>query len=183
MNISEPAAVEQQRAVPRGLFARSLACACLMLMALASRDLAAQEVAVTFLPGEVTKEVPMPRFATTIRITTPPNICNWPTVDRVRNSFSTDAAELALRLAQMESFGTASLTNIVGSMNAFTGISPIRLSAGTSMPVPPPSETNISLPFMSQCLEVDTARASVNELRRIIRAYLGMPPPTRLIQN
>ena len=184
MNISEPAAVEQQRAVPRGLFARSLACACLMLMALASRDLAAQEVAVTFLPGEFTKEVPMPRAGTSFRITPQPTICGWPTTEQIRSRISSmNAATLLTVLRNMESH-SQSLPGIYvhwGMQQLGLGVNFIGSgSANWTFPVavPPPSQTNISQPFLIQCVEVDTARAGVNELRRIIRAYLGMPPPT-----
>ena len=188
MNISEPAAVEQQRAVPRGLFARSLACACLMLMALASRDLAALQLAVTFQPGEFTKEVPMPRVDDVYNVamvTTPAYICFWPSIDEVRSNISgMSASLLTSKLAQMESVGTGDGGSIVRAMNESTGPggNGVRLNfGGNNNPVPvwiPPSRTILSLPVLFSCVDIDTARVWVNELRRIIRAYLGMPPPT-----
>ena len=184
MKISEPAAVERQRAVPRRFAARSLACACLMLMAFASRDLAAQDVAVTFLPGEFTKEVPMPRAATSFRITPQPTICGWPTTEQIRSRISSmNAATLLTVLRNMESQGQGSPGIFVHSGMQQLGLGVSFIGSGSAtwtfpVAVPPPSQTNISLPVMTGCLEVATALAGTNEIRRIIRAYLGMPPPT-----
>ena len=187
MNISEPAAVEQQRAVPRGLFARSLACACLMLMALASRDLAAQGAmaAVTFQSGEFTKEVPMPRFATQFGITLPPYVCQWPTTDAMRSRISSmNGARLWTVLGQMEyqarQVHASEAIPIIMAMDVLMGPGVVRSAKpgpGQSyfyVAVPPPSQTNISLPVLIGCLEANTARAGLHELFRIIRAYLGM---------
>ena len=188
MKISEPAAVERERAVPRRFAARSLACACLMLMALASRDLAAQAkpapVAVTFGPGEFTKEVPMPRAATEFLITPQPYICGWPTTEQIRSRISSmNAATLNAVLWQMEGHRMGGGQQVYGQMQQlglvvqFIGPGSAN-SAFFPVAVPPPSQTNISLPLLTGCLEIATALAGTMEIRRIIRAYLGMPPPT-----
>ena len=142
---------------------------------------AAQNVAVTFLPGEMTKEVPRPTSATVYRITTPPFVCAWPQPDQMRNRIeSMNAASLTSTLEKMESYGTASGENIVLAMNAFAG-SGSYLFTGTDFLLTLIALNDIVVntkSFTPGCLNVESARASVNELRRIIRAYLGISPPT-----
>ena len=164
-------------AVLHSVAARSLGWACLMLMALASRDLAAQPVVVNFQPGEVNKEVPMPRFASEILTTTLGHVCAWPTIDEVRSRISSmDAATLASSLGQMES--SAKSSNYGLAMFAIMGQNSTYEFRGRPVPLPPPSQTKVTITVASACVDFDTARAGVNELRRIIRAYLGLPPPT-----
>jgi hypothetical protein len=186
-----------RRARP-ALSARSLGCACLILIAFAPQIAMAQTpgtlrlISVTLPPGERTTSIQAPRDASfVVALRTPLHVCGVPyTVGEIERRIAywdrQPAPGLQGALSRMESYGTSSGGAIVNAFAIFTGL-PV-LGSG--------SQTGISYQggqvnftqaqlaggpfthtFRAGCHTVDEARTILNEIRRGIRAYLGMPAP------
>ena len=187
MKISEPAAMAQERAVLRGFAARSLGYACLIAVALASQDAVAQTppIEVRLLPGETTRTLVAPSQAgfSVLYVASEEYVCNLPTAARINDLLQTwaRAGSLQQTLTSLESRVTATSASIGqayqeligGSSRAPYGI----FSSETERFTIPLGNTGYTFTFAANCLTVPEARAGINDIRRIVRAYLGLPAP------
>ena len=191
MRIFPATLAERARVSARISAARRLGFASLILLALLSRDALAQkpgafDVTVTLLPGETAKTIVAPTgaFVHVAFVASEEYLCNLPTAAQTNAQLANLAAfgRLQSVLTLMESAGTASAGGIQNAFGALFPASKLiasRFSRGSEqfsnsqMVNGPYTHT-----FAADCLTVPEARAGVNEIRRIMRAHLGLPAPT-----
>jgi len=176
-----PFAAPDIAAVPptlRAFSVRRLGYACLILIALVSRDAVAQTtVEVTLKAGEYNPSVPVaPGTPYSIRIIAPGLLCSWPSASAVQSAIS------ATDEARLKSF--ESLDNPGWAMNTLLG-SPDNLSGPVvwvqtvthqaTLPLNTPSQ---DIRVRADCVTLEEARSVILPIRRVIRARLGLPPPT-----
>lgn len=179
------------RRIRLSLSASCLRYAGLVLVAFLSRDAVAQTgttMEVTYQPGEFSKSVSVPRiYSTGVTIHTPGYICSWPTPDQIKVRLAAGAGLLTQRLNQMEGYGSAGARDIVLAMNVIMGVQvngladPVGIVSGGHIG----SDRTGNVPsggylhtFARRCVDEQAARAGLFEIRRLIRAYLGLPAPT-----
>ena len=191
MKIAEPAAMAQERAVLRGFAARSLGYACLIAVALASQDAVAQTppIEVRLLPGETTRTLVAPSAPSfnVLYVASEVYVCNLPTAATINDQLLTDArfGRLLRKLGFVEGVLTTSDASIGRAFaqvdSGSGGLSPSN-SVFSSQPLTFVQDrlgnTGTTHTVRSNCLTVPEARAGINEIRRIIRAHLGLPAPT-----
>lgn len=186
MRISQPTAVEQKRAIPRALAAPGLVCAFLVLVAFPFQHAIAQTtLSVTLQPGQATTTVQAPRNNTfAVSYSAPLHLCNLPpTAASINAQLSALAGkgELPQALTRIENFGTASADSIAQAFAVLTAVEPRKMAySGSTQSFSQAQLTGgpITHTFATACLNVDEARALLNEIRRGIRAALGMPAPS-----
>ncbi len=183
MKTTEPANIERQRAMPRTCSARSFGYACLILIALVSRDAVAQAIVVTLEPGEYERSIAMAGSGTrSIDLRTPGHICNWPSMEELRASLSTI---FTVHVERLEAFGSATGADIVQAMNVIVGQignigapgRPVYLFTGGTRVLPPEASGTRAETFAVRCLDLANARIGLFQIRRWARANRGMPAP------
>lgn len=187
------------------LLARSLGYACLILIALAPRHAMAQTSAATsqpprtysisLSPGESTTSMRAPRDAAfRVSLTTPEYLCGLPyTVGAIERRVAYWAAQTApgLRLqdtlSRMENYGAGTGAAIANAFAVFLGVPASGSSNSTAIYYTGGTATFTQTQlaggpythaFRTDCHTVDEARTILNEIRRGVRAYLGLPAPT-----
>ena len=158
------------------------------VIALLPREAAAQSpITVTLLPGETTQTLVAPNSLTfDVRyVASEEYVCNLPTAAMINGRIVTTARDgrLQAALTSLESRGTATGASIGQSYAQFfgAGISPTGgafSSETVTISQKALGNTGYTHTFRTNCLTVPEARAGINDMRRIIRAYLGLPAPT-----
>lgn len=186
MRISEPATVEQERALPRTFSARSIGYACLMLIALVSRDVVAQTtIDVTLQPGEFSKTIQAPGTATfTVRYRNPIYLCNWPTTNQMKIAIESAMSQgsLAQRLSEMERRNGASGEAIADTLNALSGYQGAFNGKDQEFTQQQLAAGPFTYTFMNRCISVEEARTGIGEILQVIRSYLGLPGTPQIQQ-
>ncbi len=186
------ATAEQNPASPRISSARRLGYVCLVLMALVSRDAFAQkpgaiDVTVTLLPGETARTIVAPTggsFVGVALIASEEHLCNLPSAAQINAQLANLAAfgRLQAVLTLMEGAGTASagaIQQAFGVLFPANKLIASRFSRGTEeFSISQMVDGPHTLTFASNCLTATEAKTAINDIRRIIRAHLGMPAPT-----
>ena len=158
------------------------------VIALLPREAAAQSpITVTLLPGETTQTLVAPSSLTfdVLYVASEEYVCNLPTAATLNDRLQSAArgGRLQATLTSLEARGTASAASIGQTYAQLVGagISPnggafssqtVTISQKTL------GNTGYTHTFRTSCLTVPEARAGINDMRRIIRAYLGLPAPT-----
>jgi hypothetical protein len=160
----------------------------MIVIALLPREAVAQSpITVTLRPGQTTQTLVAPNTPhfDVLYVASEEYVCNLPTAATLYDRLLTAARENRLQgtLTALEMRGTASAAAIgqtyarlVGTLTSIGGgvfsSQTVRIS---QMQVGNAGYTHT---FMTSCLTVPEARAGINDMRRIIRAYLGLPAPT-----
>jgi hypothetical protein len=144
-------------------------------------------ITVTLLPGQTTQTLVAPNSLTfdVLYVASEEYVCGLPTAATLNDQLLTAArgGRLQSTLTSLESRGTASAAAIgqTYAQVAGAGISPTG-GAFSSQTVTISQKmlgnTGYLHTFRASCLTVPEARAGINDMRRIIRAYLGLPAPT-----
>lgn len=170
------------------MFESCLGLAWMIVIALLPREAAAQSpITVTLSPGQTTQTLVAPNSLTfdVLYVASEEYVCNLPTAAALNDLVLSAArgGSLPRTLAALELRGTATAASIGQTYAAVTGagISPTG-GAFTSQTVTISQKTlgntGYTHTFRTNCLTVPEARAGINEMRRIIRAYLGLPAST-----
>lgn len=187
VKISEPAAVEQECVVPSELFARRLGYACLIFFTLASRDAIAQTtISVTLNSSETTKTIQAPRdLSFNVSYVTPPHVCNLPSAAAINARYSDLVTRGLLRqvLTQMEATSLGSAVGTSGALGTFLGLpasSLLYMGNVQSFSQAQLSGGQFTHSFATACLTLLEAQTLLYEIRRSMRADLGMSAPTAI---
>lgn len=189
MNIPEPATGAQKRAAPRVLFARSLGYACLMLIALVSRNAVAQTRVVYIEPGQYGASIALPGDrSTNLRLhSREGHVCGLPLHPSGSGRAFVNSSISQIResnLSQLESFGSDSPADLVAALKLVFPSLPIHVYDAETKGVRPvalglgqPSVLN-EVHYEGVCLTLEHARVWVFQIRRVVRAHLGLAAPT-----
>jgi hypothetical protein len=165
-----------------------LGLAWMIVIALLPREAAAQSpITVTLSPGQTTQTLVAPNSLTfdVLYVASEEYVCNLPTAATINDRILTAARDgrLQATLTSLELLGTASAASIGQTYGRLVGAAiPVNGGAFSSQTVTISQKTlgntGYTHTFRTNCLTVPEARAGINEMRRIIRAYLGLPAPT-----
>ncbi len=163
---------------------RSFGYACLILIALVSRDAVAQTtIGVTLLSTETTKTIQAPRdLSFNVSYVTPPHICNLPSATAINARYSDLVTRGLLRqvLTQMEATALGSAVGISGALGTFLGLpasSLLYMGNVQSFSQAQLARGQITHTFATACLTLLEAQTLLYEIRRSMRADLGMSAP------
>jgi hypothetical protein len=178
--------------VPRhAIAARWVGCACLVMTILRPEFAVAQAmpstpILVNLLPGEsaITLNLPVGTAnAFDVSFRTSENfICNFPTAIELNAQLRAAAAfgQLQTLLSQLESNGPYGIQTLLAELGAVTdgkvtayGATVIKRFTISQVAGGPYTHT-----YATGCLNVSAAWAVLLDIRRVIRAYLGLPAPT-----
>ena len=146
-------------------------------------------ITVTLLPGQTTQTLVAPNSLTfdVLYVASEEYVCGLPAAATLNDHLLTAARAGRLQgtLTMLESRGTASALSIGQTYAQLVGAG-ISASSGaysfSSQTVTIAQKTvgnaGYTHTFRTSCLTVPEARAGINDMRRIIRAYLGLPAPT-----
>ena len=188
MRITEATAAEMEPAMRHRRAGGSLARACLIAVALASHDAVAQttSIEVTLLPGETSRSIaaPVGTNFSLVYIAAEEYVCNLPTEAQAnyRLLFLAGMGTLQSTLTGIEGEGTATALAIRRAFNLLALPGDRALGGVFSRATQAVSRGALvngpyTVTFASDCLTVTEARAAINDIRRIIRAHLGLPAP------
>ncbi len=158
----------------------------LICVALLAREAVAQTpITVKLLPGETTQSVVAPSVPSfeVLYIASEEYVCNIPTAAKVNDLLLTlaRAGRLQQALTMLEGIGTASSVSIGQAFGRLVldsrSIAPFS-SQTITISQKAVGNYGYTHAVKSNCLTVPEARAGINDIRRIIRAYLELPAPT-----
>lgn len=166
----------------RAFSARRIGYVLLMLLALLSKDALAQtsrQVAVvTFEPGEYSKVITVvPGVPHDFGLRAPGLICNWPSIDKLRQQVPlvtvADLNTLEQNTAAIG--GVLFAVGVLGRKTREVNMPFIPDVLLTNQVLDPLSQSDRSVVFARDCVEFEEARSALLQIRQVIRARLGLP--------